>query len=354
MEALSATPNQISTQPNLLQLGGESRGRFRLMLVHDGYQHIDDAIGALRSRGLPADTEVLLLTVGDLFRASLHLVGKDIVPAGHGAATRSHSRGPHKKTQIIFHKLQSLQLHAHAKLQAAFPGWRISVEQPFGWQPNLIYLAACNQPSDRNPGLGEIIRKLSTESSIPFVVGRAPLQKQSSCRPALIAFDGPASGAAVLDTLPRYPAIRHIKFHLMFYKDPLMTHAERWGAGYEEPDREWIDRQLVRTKRAIEALGHEVTCVTVVGNTAETILAESKRIDAENILIGTGPLAALGPLSAQSIVFTVAARADCAVEAAFSGQHPRPAAKLQAIATPEIVATWQGRSGSRVGMCSSM
>lgn len=319
------------------------------MLVHDGYQYFDQAIAYLQNRGFPEDTEVLLLPVSDLFRTPLHLVGKDIAQPVPGYAARRHSWPKHKKTQLFFDKLEAIKRQAQAKLQSAFPDWNIRFERPFSWQPNLVILGAFDQSSTSNPGLGEVIRKLSTESDIPLIVARPQSRDAATRRPLLIAFDGPASAAAILNNLSRDPTASEV--HLMFYKDPLMTHAARWSAGYEEPDREWIDSQMVKTKSAVEALGHKVICSSVVGHTAAAILAEARRIGAETILLGTGPMAGLG-LSAESLAATIAIQANCSVEIVFSEQKPRPTATLRAFAAPQNIPAWQGGDDARAGVAS--
>ena len=356
MEALSAPTSQVSNHLGQLLAGGESQSRFRLMVVHDGFRHLDHVIGALQCRGLPAHTEALVLTVGNLFRTPLHLAGKEmeIAPSESGAGARSRRLGRPKKTQLFFHQLEAIQRQARAKFKAAFPDWRISFEQPFGWQPNLIFLSTCNQSPAGNHGLVEIIRKMSAESSVPFVVARPGLPNPPPRRLSLIAVDGPASAAAVLQSLQRAPAPKGSNFHLMFYSDPLMTHAARWSAGYEEPDREWIDSQLVRTKSAIEALGHNVSCATTAGNSAQAILAEARRVEAESILLGTGPLACLGSLRSQSVAATVAAEAGCSVEIAFCDQQPQPAPKIPSVVAAQTIAAWINRNDAPAGMASSM
>ncbi len=354
MEALSALLSRDLRHPDQPQTGSSSPSRFRLMLVHHGLQQLDHAISDLQSRSFPPDSEVLVISVAELFRTPLHLVGKDTTQADYSPAVRRHRPAKHKKTQLFFDKLESIKRQAQAKLRAAFPDWHISFERPLGWQPSLIYLSAFNQSSISNAGLSEIIGKISIESNIPLIVARAQLTAPSTRRPALVAFDGPASAAAALKSLQCSPTDRGKNIHLMFYKDPLVIHAERWSAGYEEPDREWIDSQLVRTKSAFEALGYRVSNVTDVGNTADAILNVAKRVDAESILIATGPVAGLGSLSTHTIAVTVAAQADCSVEIAFSGQPPWPTATLQAITGSNARTAWQSRNDARAGMASAV
>lgn len=355
MEALSAPSSWVSSQPHhQLQAGGKLEGQFRLMLVQDGYDHLDQTITALQSRDLPKDAEVLLLSVSDLFQAPLHLVGRDLVQSAPNRTNRRPGLPKFRKAQAFFDKRESVTRQARARLQAAFPDWDISFERPLSWQPDLIFVGAFNQSLQSNTGLSEIIRKISTESTIPVIVARPQSQRRSPRAASVIAFDGRASAAAIVKELQRRSGDGGRDFYLMFYKDPLTSQAERWSAAYEEPDRELIHSQLVKTKNAIEALGHKVICLTAVGHTAEAILNEARRVEAESVLLGTGPLVSVGSLSPQSLAVTVAAQANCSVELVFSGERPRPTATLRAIAAPRNIAAWKGRNDSRVSLSSSL
>ncbi len=193
MAALSVPSIRNLNSTAQIQAGGKSESRFRLMLVHDGYEHLDRVIDDLHGRNFPADSDVLLLSVSDLFRTPLHMVGKNVSHPAPRCASRVPSLPSYRKTKAFFDKLESVKRQAHAKLQAAFPHWEISFERPLGWQPDLIYLGAQNQSSVANPGFGEIIRKISNESTVPVIVlGQQP-DDRSVSRPEVFAFGGPAS-----------------------------------------------------------------------------------------------------------------------------------------------------------------
>jgi len=193
MAALSV-PSIRNLHPTAqIQAGGKSESRFRLMLVHDGYEHLDRVIDDLHGRNFPADSDVLLLSVSELFRTPLHLVGKDVSHPAPIRAFRKHHLPRYRKSKAFFDKLESVKRQAQAKLQAAFPHWDISFERPLGWQPDLIYLGAQNQSSVTNPGFGEIIRKISNESTVPVLVLGQQSDDRWVSRQANFAFGGPAS-----------------------------------------------------------------------------------------------------------------------------------------------------------------
>lgn len=349
MEALSSPSSRVSMDPYQLRTASAWRSRFRLMLLHDGHQHIDQAIDFyLKSRSFPSDSEVLLLSVSDLFRAPLHLAGKEPV-AAPGAAGRVFSLPKYKKAQAFFDKLGSVQRQTREKLQAAFPGWDIRFDRPLVWHPDVIFLAAFDLSARSHSGYAEIIRKLSSEASVPLIIARQA-ERRSRSRFSAVVFDGPASANALLKALAQRPADRGGELYLMFYQDPMLSPAERWSAGYEEPDQSRVDTQLVKTRKAIEALGHKVSCVNVVGNTAQAILQEAKRVEAESILLGTAPLTAAGSLGLQSVAAAVAAQAECPVEIVFSRQKLQPTATLKAVAPPANRTPWENGGEARISM----
>lgn len=344
MEALSSSSNGIS---HLFHAGEDSGNRFRLVLVHGGLQHLDQAIDDLRDRSFPADAEVLLLSVSDLFRTSLHLAGKSHAPSG---AVRVNPRSPlpkHKKTQAFFDHLESAARQAVARLQAAFPRWEIRFERPLAWQPSLIYFCPLDPAPSIRLGLSEIIRKISTESNVPLIIARRQPERRTSQRFSVVVFDGPAGAQAVLHELRRRSADQAGELYLIQYKDSLMSAAERWRAGYDVRDCEWLDGELVKTRSAIEALGYKVSCMNVVGNTALAVLQEAGRVEAESILLGI-------EAGSASMAASVAAQANCPVEVVFADQSPQPAALTRHMAAVQKTPPWNGSNQSPAGLSSSL
>jgi nucleotide-binding universal stress UspA family protein len=159
-----------------------------------------------------------------------------------------------------------------------------------------------------------MIRKLVTESQFSLRVLPGQSQIWPFRRPTLVAFDGPESAKAILTALPRRPLARGCEVQLLFCTKPLKSDAVRATAELAEPDGESIARQLLQTKAAIEALGNRVSSLGPIGNRAQAILDEAKRVDAECILIGNGQRDILSDLVGQSVAATVTANATCPVE----------------------------------------
>lgn len=300
-----------------------SHGRFRLLLIQDHKQPI--AIDDLASGGFPANAEVLLLTLPALFRSHPY----------HENQTKSEigSTG--------FLKLELAARQTRTALLAAFPLWdvetavssrsdQVVIAEASRWQPDLIVFGAMNATAHKSRAFRSLLRKLVTECHFPIRVTRANSQIWSFLRPALIAFDGADSAAAILTALRNRRLAKGSDVKLLFCAEPLNANATTSSDGFAEPRREWIAEQLVQTKIAIEAMGHKVSSVALVGNTAQAILDEARRADAEAILIGKGSKDVLSDLVAQSVAATVAANAACSVEIICG--RPQTAGLSQAIA----------------------
>lgn len=285
--------------------------RFKLLLVHSTYRNFDQEIGDLQSCGIPTATEARLINVPHLFRF-WH----------HNDDTRTNR--PDRYSEW----LQELELsvrQARAKLMAAFPTWEVQssvslspsqawMEQALGWEPNLIFFGLANQASARSRAFRSNLRKLVTELNFSVRVARRSSLIWSFRRPVVIALDGPASAAAIVAVLKRRQVARGSDVRLLFYTEALQTGAVRSTSACAEPDRESIAKQLLQTQSAIEALGYRVSLLPPIAKTAETILDETGRIDAECLFLGRGTQDLLRDLISRSLAATVAANAPCSVE----------------------------------------
>lgn len=331
----TATPSQRAE--NCPTQHSAPKHSFRLMLVHDAYQHLDQQIDDLKRCLLPADTEVLMISVAELFRAPLRFSAR-IANNQYELMDGTRSRSTWTKPYECWDKLNPGARQARAKMLAAFHSWSITFEQPLAWQPNLIVIGAQGQLSAHRRNLVELAGKITYEANISFRIARPYSQLRTLPRSSVIAFDSAASLASILKTLARCPSGHVIDIALMFYRDRLVAQAERWSPDYEESDREWMVSQLVRAKTAIESLGYRVRVVPTAASTAQAILHETHNLGAEDIILGTAPLGVLGKLGGQSLALTVAIEADCSVQIVCQTSE-RPVVADQG-ASPQAATFW--------------
>lgn len=319
MQALPNLANRHGAQLSKQQESFAQEQRYRVLLVHEHDQPLDNEITDLQSCGLPANTEAMIFTVTALHKLLLHWT-----EVGNGALS-IENRQSHRSRGDSTAKLKLASSQARAKLLTAFPLWNIHntvsakprremIEQALLWQPDLIVIAEANPSITRSRAFRGIMRKLVTEANFSLRVSRPQEQIWSFRRPTVIAFDGSASADAVSNALTRRPWCQGREIKLFFCMEAVKPDAARSNNSHAAPDREQIARLLLQTKIAIEALGHRVSSLVSIDNTAQAILEEARRVDAEGIFIGNGTRGVLADLVAQSVAATVAANAPCPVE----------------------------------------
>lgn len=317
MELLAKVPAPTAarltkpTHPDTDSMAGRSQEPFRLLLVHGCDRTLTREIADLQSCGLPANTEALVLTVPDPFNSSPYQID-----------TRSDSprNASHQELEL------ASQL-ARKELLAAFPLWNVQsaassrpdravLEHALSWQPDLVILGLTDKSAARSRAFRGLLRKLVTESRISVRAQRAPAHIWSFRRPIVIALDGRASVDAVLTALRRRRIAPGSEVKLLLCSDSPGTDAVPSKQPHAGRHSEWIASQLLHAKAAIEPLGYRVSSLVPIDNTAQAILAQAQRIDAEAIIIGKAPRDVLGDLAAQSVAASVVANADCSVEIA--------------------------------------
>lgn len=293
--------------------------RFRLMVVHDRNQNLYDEIDDLKSIGIPANTEVLLLTVTDLFRAPMDLAPEQLSDHSYDADRRTNGHdGPSHRPES-FKILEQAAQRARTELLAAFPLWEVRssismrpdqavLNHALRWQPDLLAIAPATQSIARSRAFRGIMRKLVTELRISLRVLRSQRQIWTLRRPTIVAIDGPESAQAIMAAMARGRMARGRDIRLLFCADPPSNTEARLARS------EWVAALLLSASAAMETSGHRVKALVQINNTAQAILDEAKLVDAESILIGKGNRDILSDLIAQSVAATVAANASCPVE----------------------------------------
>lgn len=317
MELLAKVPAPMAarltkpTHPDTDSMPGRSQDPFRLLLVHSGDRNLTREIADLQSCGLPANTEALVLTVPDPFNSS---------PYQLDARIESRRNASHQELELASRL-------ACKELLAAFPLWSVQsaassrpdravLENALRWQPDLVTLGLTDKSAATSRAFRGLLRKLVTESRISVRAQRAPAHIWSFRRPIVIAFDGRASADAVLRALRRRRIAPGSEVKLLLCNDSPNADAVPSKQPHAGRHSEWIASQLLHAKATIEPLGYRVSSLIPIDNTAQAILNEAKRVDAECILIGKAPRDVLGDLAAQSVAASVVANADCSVEIA--------------------------------------
>lgn len=322
---LGSRPSRISTTAD----------RFKLLLLHDGLQEFGYEIADLRRACLPADTEVEILTVVDLFMPPLYLTDGDTPDMGYYFDNRISGQHGMRNTSELFHAMEKTSRGAREKLLAAFPTWKVRrsvsaelaaravLDKAVRWQPDLVVLGSNPLNWIERRGLRRLTQRLTAEARCSVRVVRPPHRDAATPQRIMIAFDGSKHAYAALEAVRRRSWADGAEAYLVSCIEPLITDEFDWAHDYLEADRCRMETELAKATVLLKNSGLRVSTLVPIGNPAQSLVDEARRLNIESIFLGTRGLGLLGSLLTTSVSAAVASRADCSVEITRAPREPQ-------------------------------
>lgn len=315
--------------------------RFKVLVLHDGHRDFGYEIGDLEKAGLPADSQVEILTLTDLFMPPLYLADGETPDLGYYHDERISGQYGLANISEIFHGLDRSSRLARAKLQAAFPRWRVrntvSAELPSRaaldkarrWQPDLVVIGSAKLSWIERRGLRRLTQRLITECHCSVRVVRPTATSGTSPTRIMIAYDGSKHAAAALEAVRQRAWSSGTEAYLVSCVEPLITDQVDWAHDYLEADRRRMEIELAKASELLNDSGLHISTVVPIGNPAQSLVDAARRLNVESIFLGTRGLGLLGSLLTTSVSAAVASRADCSVEITRAPRRPEPRAAEQ-------------------------
>lgn len=322
----------------------ETASRFKLLVLHDGYREFGYEIADLQKAGLPADSEVEILTVADLLLPPLYLADGDTPDLGYYCDTRIGGQYGLAYVSEIFHIMDKSSRSARAKLQAAFPDWNVRntvsaelpsravVDKAVRWRPDLVVIGSANLTWMERRGLRRLTQRLIAETRCSVRIVRPPRVASEMPTRIMIGFDASTQAAAALAAVGQRRWAAGSEAYLVSCVEPLITDEVNWAHDYIELDRRRAEQELAMAKTLLEESGLKVTTMIPIGDPAQSMIEEAKRLNVESIFLGSRELGLIGSLLFRSVSTHVATRAECSVEIARAAPEPQPRAVEQRLA----------------------
>lgn len=322
----------------------DCKQRFKVLLIHDGYREFGYELADLQRAGLPADSEVEILTVADLFLPPLYLTDGDVPDFGY---YMDHRATGHYGVRLMSELLQRLDAASQIACERAtksFPQWKIrnstsaelavsaAIDKATRGQPDLVVIGSDDLSWMERRGLRRLTRRLTAEARCSVRVVRPSAAADRSPGRIMIGFDGSRHAAAALDAVCRREWLPGSQAYLVSCVEPVITDELDWAHDYVEIDRRRMEDLLASAKVRLEELGMSVETLVPIGDPAQTIVDEARRLHIEAIFLGTRDLGLIGSLLGSSVSAAVAARADCSVEITKSPRPPQPQSIEQKLA----------------------
>lgn len=178
----------------------------KILIAYDGSEGANTAIDGLHRAGLPAEAEVLVASVAEVWLPPPDEITGDSFPAQVPAAIKL----AHQRAERMIEEAKAMAQRGSERVQRIFPNWRVSHEAMSGspafellsraneWQPDLIVVGSSGHTALGRFVLGSVSQKILTEARTSVHVGRRSTGSGASAQRLVVGVDGsPGSKAAL-------------------------------------------------------------------------------------------------------------------------------------------------------------
>lgn len=283
--------------------------KMKILMAYDGSKCADAALEDLALAGLPRETEVMVLSVAELWMPP---------PSSYEMLEpRWVERPPSGEKEAL-----ALAKRAAEHIKLKFPAWEVAAESASGsparevidqaekWKPDLIVIGSHGRTALGRFFLGSVSQKVVTEAQCSVRVARGYGQESGCPVRLLIGVDGSPDAEAAVRVVaarawPKGSEVRLVTSIGPFYH---MT-----GAAIAEEEQMAQEMQKKAEAELWEA-GLEVSALVTGEDPKQSLAQEAERWKADCIFVGTSGQGRLGRLLLGSVSTAVVARAHCSVE----------------------------------------
>jgi nucleotide-binding universal stress UspA family protein len=304
--------------------------RMKILVAYDGSECANAALEDLKRAGLRVESEVLVMTLADVFVPSP--INEEVdntfplyVPEGIKLA---HTRAQHQLEQA-----EALAKRASEHIQSVFPKWQVTykaeadspawalIRTADQWKPDLIVMGAQGHAVfGGRLILGSISQRVLYEARCSVRIARGSHKADNPVR-LLIGVDNSSDSQAVVDAVCSREWPRGTEVGLLTVVDTVMTipnPSEPWAMKWIEvgDEKNWDQVREIFEPYAekLRRAGLHAEVLIRSGNPADQILQEADTWGADCILVGAKGTRGIERLLLGSVSSAVSARAHCSVE----------------------------------------
>ena len=308
----------------------------KILVGYDGSQSADAALVDLQRAGLPAEAEVLIVSVAD---AILAPATPSYEFAGQALMSRRVTAGlvyAQRQAEREVKEARELANHASDQVQSYFPQWNVRAEALAGpvaaeliskaheWNPDLIVVGSHGRSAVSRFILGSVSKKVVTDSDHSVRVSRGSIERDLNTPPkVLLGVDGSTEAEQAIRAVGRRVWRQGTEVKIVTVDDSvsprriahiLPTAAEMIGSSNEETARkaqqmaEWAAGEL-------RVIGLQVSVVREKGDPRRVLVEQAKAWNADSIFVGGRRFSgALERFQLGSVATALVANAHCSVE----------------------------------------
>ena len=301
----------------------------KILVAYDGSEYAADALADLKLAGLGADTEVLVLSLADVFMPPLDAADETASTPMPESARRALDRA-----QQELDAAKALAQGAAAEIKSAFPSWTVNYDAQADspawallrtadeWHPDLMILGARGHSVfGGRLILGSISQRVLYEAHCSVRIARAPVRDVAGPVRILIAVDRSEDSNAAIDAVARRSWPTGSEVALLSVVDTVMPvnpvgdpSMVRWIEVADEENWEQVRELFAPEAQKLSNAGLHVEVLVRRGSPTDQILEEANSWGADCIFLGAKGTRGIERLMLGSVSSAVTARALCSVE----------------------------------------
>ena len=306
--------------------------KMKILVAYDGSECADAAVEDLRNSGLEAESEVLVMSLADVFVPppiddEVDNTFPMYVPDG---VRRAHERAQHK-----LERAEALAKRASEQIKSLFPKWHVSYEAQADspawalirtadhWKPDLIVMGA--QGHSVFGGrliLGSISQRVLYEARCSVRIARSSRKNADTPNRLLIAVDNSPNSSTAVDAVCNRKWPTGTEVGLLAVVDTVMAitpnqsapSAMKWIEVGDEKNWDQVRQIVEPSAQKLRSAGLHAEVLVRRGNPADEILEEADTWGADCIFVGAKGTRGIDRLLLGSVSSAVSARAHCSVE----------------------------------------
>jgi universal stress protein A len=303
----------------------------KILFAYDGSECADAALQDLKRAGLGAESEVLVMSLADVFIPSPVAGEPDDLPSYMPEGVkRAHERARHKVEEA-----ESLAKRASEQIKSMFPRWRVSytaeadspawalIRKADEWNADLIVMGARGlSVFGGRLILGSISQRVLYEAHSSVRVARCSYENTEKPIRILIGVDNSSDSKAAVDAICERDWPSGTEVGLLAVVDTVMAIAAnpsdesalKWIEVGEEENWDQVREIFAAAAEKLRSAGLHAEVLIRRGNPADEILQEAHTWDADCIFLGAKGTRGIDRLLLGSVSSAVSARAHCSVE----------------------------------------
>lgn len=307
----------------------------RVLIGYDGSEHSDAAIDDLKLAGLPLDSEILIVSVGDLLMSSPDLsevMSQALMPRRVASGLKKAWVHAEQVTQ----QAKEAAERAEKRVKELFPEWAVRAEVMIGtpawvlidvankWKADLIVVGSQGRSALKRLLLGSVSKTVVTDSHVSVRVGRTQDRTDTGAPPRIVVgVDGsPAAEQAIYSVGQRvWPTGTEVLLVSVDDSTPptrivsRLPQAAAMINDYFRNQAERVSAMLDWGTKELSEIGLKASIAKEKGDPKRVLLAKAEAWNADSIFVGTRDLkSAFERFRLGSVSTAIVTNAPCSVE----------------------------------------